>query len=261
LAIFLLVAACFSGNLSGQQNDARLDAVRKYVLETDYPEVFGTDHYKTRIDGVLDADIENDGSKEVVILFRPHYLQSAPILIYKVSSDLKVTRLTEGLAPGPIQPISGDYLDSHNLGMAVDFTFPKGSNTSEGMLKVAAKNGMNGLVVYDSFVHMDGRKGLPAFIDMRGIKVPSKQTNCSSFEFSPVKQIAAGHIQEDATHNYLAAWVGGEIYVYLIHGASDQGLLDKTLKVIPAPKGFGGFIAGQGLSYKTDDGTSLLTLR
>ena len=98
--------------------------------------------------------------------------------------------MTEGLAPGPLQKVSGDYLDSHNLGMGVDFEIQGENATPEKVLQIAAKSGMSGLVAYDSFFHMDGRTGSPSFIDMRGIKLLTKKHDCASFEFSRVKQIA-----------------------------------------------------------------------
>lgn len=244
-----------------QQADARLEALKKYVLEKDYPEVFGKDHYKTRIEDVLDVDVDNDGSKEFVVLYHPHYRQSAPIVIYKVGADLKVTRIPEGLAPGPVQAVSGEYLDAHTLGQAVDFEVSGGKATPESILNAMKRGGMNGLVVYDAFFHMDGRTGSPWFIDMRGTKLPTKAHDCASFEFSRVKQFAAGHLREDDSQNYLAVWVGGEIYVYLIHGMSNDMMLNKKLWVIKAPDGFNGFEAGQGLTYKTGATTAVLTLK
>jgi len=264
-----VLIAMFCGFLCSafaQQKSVRLEAVRKYILERDYPEVFGSTNYKTRIMGVLDVDVDNDGDNEVVVLFHPHYRQSAPVLIYKVTTELKISRIAEGLAPGPLQPLTGDYLDSHTLGQAVDFEIKDDKSATaktspEEVLKTASKNHLNGFVIYDSFYHMDGRTGLPYLIDMRGVSVPSNKHDCSSFEFSQVKQIAAGHLREDAGKNYLAAWVGDEIYVYLITGVSDQGLLDKKKWVVKVPHGFGGFLPDQGLTYKTDTGTETLTLR
>jgi hypothetical protein len=261
LALFLFVSSSLFGCAFGQQSNPRLEVVKKYILEKDYPEVFGTDHYKTRIEGFLDVDVDNDGSREIVVLYFPHYRQSAPIVIYKISSDLKVTRVTEGLAPGPLQELSGDYLDSHTLGMAVDFEIPAEKITPEQLMQIMTKNGMNGFVFYDSFYHLDGRTGSPSIIDMRNVKVPSNKHDCESFEFSKVKQIAAGHLREDSTQNYLAAWVGDEIYVYLIRDVSNDGLLNKKLWVIKAPQGFNGFETGQGLTYKTDAATAVLTLK
>ena len=261
---FTLISLSLSlsvGYAVAQQDESRLEAAKKYILENDYPEVFGTDQYKTRIEGILDVDIDNDGSREIVILYFPHYRQSASIVIYKISPELKVSRVTEGLAPGPLQKVSGEYLDSHNLGMAVDFEIPAGSFTPEDVLQIASKSGMFGLVAYDSFFHMDGRHGPPSFIDMRGVSLPSAKHDCESFEFSHVKQIAAGHLREDSTQNYLAAWVGDEIYVYLIRGVSKEGLLNKKPSVIKAPHGFKGFEPGQGLNYKTEAETELLTLK
>jgi len=261
LAVFLLVSSLHIGCVYGQQNNARLDAVKNYVLEKDYPEVFGKDQYKTRIEGVLDVDVDNDGSPEIVVLYSPHYRQSATVLIYKIDANLKVTRVAEGLAPGPLQKVSGDYLDAHNLGMAVDFEIPGGDAKPEALLKIAATSGMNGLVVYDLFSHMDGRSGSPSFLDMRGVEIPSKKHDCASFEFSKVKQIAVGHLREDSSQNYLAAWVGDEIYVYSIHGVSPDGLINKKLWVIKAPPGFGGFDQNHGLTYKTETTTAVLTLK
>lgn len=259
-AILLLLSSSLVGYAFGQQTNPRLEAVRKYILEEDYPEVFGKTDYKTRIENVLDVDIDNDGAKEIVIQYFPHYRQSAPIIIYKIDSAMKVTRVTEGLAPGPLQKLSSDYLDSHNLGMAVDFEISGGKSDPEAILQTAEKTGMGGLVAYDSFFHMDSRKGPVSYIDMRGVKLPGKH-DCSEFEFSRVRQIAVGHLREDPKMNYLAAWVGDEIYVYLIRGISDQGLLDKKLWVIKAPHGFTGFEPNQGLVYKTETGEAVLTLK
>jgi hypothetical protein len=261
LTLFLSLSSSFSGFIFGQQSDPRLEAVKKYILEKDYPEVFGTDHYKTRIEGFLDDDVDNDGSSEIVIQYFPHYRQSAPIVIYKIGPDLKVTRVAEGLAPGPLQKLSGDYLDSHTLGMAVDMEVPSGKVTPETVMQIMTKSGMNGLVIYDSFYHIDGRKGFPSAIDMRGVKLLTKDHDCASFEFSRVKQIAVGHLREDTSNNYLAAWVGDEIYVYLIRGISDEGMLNKKLWITKTPQGFKGFERDQGLTYKTETATVVLTLK
>jgi hypothetical protein len=251
----LLVFGLKTGN--AQDGDVRLKAVQAFILEKDYPEVFANSPYKTRVQAVLDADVDNDGKREVIVLFFPHFRQSASILIYKVDSDLKVSRVTEGLAPGPLQAISGDYLDSHESGNAVDFEIP-GSLDFEKVLKVAGSSQMGGLVAYDVFYHMDGRSGAPFFVDMRGAKLPSKSHDCASFEFSRVKQIAVGAVQDDPSRNYLAAWVGNDIYVYLITGISANGLLDKKVWIVPAPNGFKGFEPGKGLTYGTDAGMALL---
>jgi hypothetical protein len=261
LALFLLFCCSLFGCAFAQQDEQRLEAFKKYLLEKDYPEVFGNAHYRTRVEGFLDVDVDNDGLKEFVVLYHPHYRQSPPIVIYKITPDLKVSKVAEGLAPGPLQEVSGDYLDAHNLGMAVDFEIQGGNGKPEEVLKIMTASGINGLVAYDSFYHSDGRSGTPSFIDMRGVKMPTKNHDCESFEFSTVKQIAVGHLREDSTNNYLAAWVGDEIYVYLIRGISNQGMLNKKLWVIKAPQGFNGFEKDQGLTYKTESATAVLTLK
>ena len=57
---------------SARAQEPRLDALKKFILEKDYSEVFGTDEYKTRIENVLDVDVDNDGVKELVVLYFPH---------------------------------------------------------------------------------------------------------------------------------------------------------------------------------------------
>ena len=91
--------------------------------------------------------------------------------------------------------------------------------------------------------------------------MPPKKLDCDLFEFSRVKQIAVGHLLEDSSRNYLAAWVGDEIYVYLIRGVSNEGMLDKKLWAIKTPPGFQGFETGKGLAYKAGTATAVLTLK
>jgi hypothetical protein len=95
---------------------------------------------------------------------------------------------------------------------------------------------------------------------MRDAELPSDARDCSSFEFSRIRQMAAGHLREDWSNNYLAAWAGDEIYVYLIRGISSEGILDKKVWVLKVPTGFKNFMPGQVLVYKTTMGTARLNL-
>src|SRR2546427_246981 len=115
-----LVAAVVSAQ--EEQSPRDLAALQKHIVEKDYPELFGSTAYRTKIEKILNVDLDRDGNRELVVLFAPHYRQSAPIVIYRLSKTLEVTRVKEGLAPGPLVPLSGAYLDSHSLGQGVDFT-------------------------------------------------------------------------------------------------------------------------------------------
>jgi len=76
-------------------------SVQKYIIEKDYPEVIGGQHYKTRIESALIADLANDGHKQVIIQYFCHYRQSALIVIYQVDGETgQVARVMEGLTPG-----------------------------------------------------------------------------------------------------------------------------------------------------------------
>jgi hypothetical protein len=260
---FLAIILLSGSKLAAQaENYATVEALKHYLLEKGDPEYFGDTHYHVRIENVLDIDIDNDGKRELVVHLYPHYRQSASVLIYKVSPKSEFTRVTEGLAPGPLQKVSGDYLDSHWTGLAADFTMGQGrgnpENVRQAFLMAFGKSG--GLVSYHSFFHVDMRKGPASYIDMGNVELPSHARDCSSFEFSKVRQIAAGQLLEDSSKNYLAAWVGNEIYVYLIRGISSRGTLDKTLRIVKAPADFKGFIPGQGLAYRTGLETTLLSI-
>jgi hypothetical protein len=170
---------------------------------------------------------------------------------------MHVARVAEGLAPGALQPISGDYLDSHSMVMAADFTINGKSNdpdTRKLLLDQAMTSDGGGLVIYKNFVHRDFRSGPLAYLDMTDVKMPQSRDTCEKFEFSRVRQIAAGTLQGDVP-TCLCAWVGDEIYIYLIKAFLGNGLIDKQLWIRKAPVGFGGFIEGRGLSWKTQSGS------
>lgn len=231
------------------------EAVRKYILESDYPEVLQGTHYRTRIENLIIADVDNDGRNDVTVQFLPHYRQSATVVFYRVSESTEVTRVVEGLAPGPLQAISGDFLDSHVLGLGVDFSIADSQGSAEAgdTARKLALGHFGGLVAYASFFHADARAGKGAFIDLTHIQDLPESRSCESFEFSRTREIAVGKLK-GRNQNYLAAWVGNEIYIYLIRAFRDDGLLDKKSWVRRAPSGFQGFKPGKGLAYVTASG-------
>ena len=108
-------------NAMVQVRPPEIEAVRKFLLDKEYPELFDKP-YRTKIENAVRADLDGDGALEVVLHVMPHYRQSATIVIFRVDKELVVTRLKEGLAPGPLVPLSGTFLDSHSIGHAVDLT-------------------------------------------------------------------------------------------------------------------------------------------
>jgi hypothetical protein len=101
--LILILCICLSFCVASVHAQApsgdRLEVFKKYLLEKDYPEVF-KEPYRARIENILDVDVDNDGVKELVVHFQPHFRQSPSIIIYKVSPKLELTRVTEALAPG-----------------------------------------------------------------------------------------------------------------------------------------------------------------
>lgn len=238
---------------------SKVEAVRQHILGSDYPELFGDNSYETQVVNVVVADFDNDGSSDVIVHFTPHFRQSAPIILYNVSDDLEVTRVVEGIAPGLLQEFSGELLDSHPLGMAVDFSIPGEESNSSAHKKMinSGISSFGGFVAYRDFFHADSRDGSSYFIDMTHIlDIPDSRT-CESFEFSQVRQLAVGPLAGES-ENYLAAWVGDEIWIYRIESVSDDGLLEKNIWIQDAPHGFTGFAPGAGLTLSTEMGESFV---
>lgn len=261
-AISLVALALAVGMVIASAQESRLprevEAVRKHILEKDYPERFGSTSYRTKIENVLVTDLDRDGSPEVVVLFVPHYRQSAPIVIYRVAKDLQVTRVAEGLAPGPLVALSGAYLDSHTAGQAADFTVESKDKPidHDQMRQAVFKSGFGGIVEYKTFFHADGRSGQRAYVDMTHVALPRGRDNCNDFEFSRVDEIATGALSSEPNQVHLAARVGSELWLYHVEAFLPNGLMRKTFTVEKTPEDFVRFVAGRGhiLMYQTRSG-------
>ncbi|HAS53034.1 MAG: hypothetical protein A2X56_12085 [Nitrospirae bacterium GWC2_57_13] len=230
--LFGIIIGFLPATVAAKELPPKVAAVQKFLLDQDYPEVFGEQHYRIKVEDAIVADIDDDGKEEVLLLVKPHYRQSPTILFFKVSKNMKVTRVMEGLAPGPLVPISGDYLDSHTLGMGIDLTVAGMENDIEKRkqaVSIALKE-MGGVVEYRNFIHTDGRTGKPpVYIDMTHLKAP-KNATCEAFEFSTVDAMQVGS-KDDGSGNYLLALVGKELYVYKIKKITADGFLQKTLAI------------------------------
>lgn len=216
----------------------RFQAAMDYLLDKDYPELFANKPYRMRPTGFDIGDLDGDGVDEIVVSFNPHYLQSPTVMIFKVDNKMKVTRIKEGLAPGPLVPVTGDYLDSHVLGEGVDFTVDKKSMADQKMrqsLILAAVKTMGNIVAYKNFMHSDTRKGKGMYIDMQHITNLPKDKTCESFQFSEVKQIKIGR-KKGEKNGYILAVVGDKAYIYQIKRFRSDGLIDKSLKIVPFGK-------------------------
>lgn len=232
LALLVTWGAAFAVELS-----PKVEAVKQYLLKDDYPELFGDKPYRMKVKNIIEADLDDDGEDEVIFHVTPHYLQSPTIIIFKVSKDLKVARVIEGLAPGPLVALTSDFIDSHTLGEAVDFTIGKEQSNPakrKEVVKLSLEK-MGGVVEYRNFIHMDGRKGKGSYIDMTNLAKPPAKENCEAFEFSMPEAITV-MAKKDGSGNYLLAHVGKSMYAYKIHKIREDGFLEKTLTVTSVEK-------------------------
>jgi hypothetical protein len=247
ILLLAVIAAGFSAAspLPAEDLPPELEAVKKYIMEEEYPELFGDQPYRTKMENALIVDLDGDGQDEVVALFHPHYRQSPFIVIYLISKKNKATRVREGLAPGDLVPVSGDYLDSHTLKIkdevqSIDFDIgeQQGDPQMRAKMRDSALDKEVSLVEYRTFFHMDGRKGKGTYVDMTHVSNLPREKTCDSFEFARVKSISAGHVLKDKKRNYLAASVQKKLWIYRIDGISEKGILDKKLWIVPQPAGF-----------------------
>ncbi len=182
--LLVLLLAIQTPSFSNSTNP-RFKAVQDYLLNgEDYLELFKDEPYRIQVNGVAIGDLNSDAEDEVVLMIKPHYLQSPTIIIFQVDDEMNVSRVVEGLAPGPLQPISGEYLDSHTLGQAVDFNFEKEGRKVERNEKLVDDiiNQFGGVVEYENWFHTDGRSGTKMYIDMRHVKVPENMNHCEYFD-------------------------------------------------------------------------------
>lgn len=217
-----------------EEMDPRVKAVQDYITKKDdYPELFKDKPYRIKVSDIKIGDLDGDGIDEVVVAVNPHYQQSPTILIFQVNKKLKVTRVIEGLAPGPLIPVSGDQIDSHTLGLGVDFSVSgkNGKPINREFIDITMKQ-FKGVVAYKSFIHADHRSGYGMYIDMKHIESVPKKDNCEAFEFSTVEEIMIARRDGDDT-NWLVAKIGDALYAYKIRKITKEGFLDKTMKIFP----------------------------
>lgn len=257
----ILLLLIWSGWALPSNYPPEIIALQDYLLHQDYPELFGDKAYRLEIRNILISDVDGDGYTEMVVHYQPHYRQSPTIVFYQLSGNFEVTRVIEGLAPGKLVPVSKQYNDSHMVGSGIDFTGSDSTGSSsftrETLVKFLQLNGFGNYVLYQNFVHVDGRSHTsgPTFVDMEHLIQSEDTVDCEYFEFEPVREISmavADGIQ------YLAAWVGSQLYLYHIAGFTEQGLIDKEWAEYSVPNDFSGFVSGETIELVNQDQSLLL---
>ena len=214
--------------------EKEIKIVRDYILNEEYPEVFNDKKYRISIIDFKIFDIDLDGFNEVIVAFKPHYFQTPTLQIFRVNKEQKVTRITEGLAPGPLVKRGDYFLDSHSLGLAVDIKVKKGKENKLSIGKTAiSTTKMKMAVDYKNFTHIDYRNSLPMYVDMTHIDPFDDNDNCSNLEFSMIDRIFVGYKETETKKGFIAAVIKDKAYVYTINNISEDGYIDKEIEIIP----------------------------
>jgi hypothetical protein len=225
-----------------------------YLIKKDFPESFNDVGHHFRPVSWAISDMDNDGITEVFLQTFPHYRQSPTITILQVHKLDSVSRITEGLAPGHLIPVSpvDNYIDTHTTGTAIDMQLGESNPDKVKLFAISSiKEGMSP-VLYKNFIHTDKRDGKPTLLDLRYLDGFMKENTCEHFQFPQPESIAAGKVSGKA-NKFFVAQVGSKLFCYEIKGFEANGWINKMVTIRDKPKDFkrfkeeGGFIKYQTL--------------
>jgi hypothetical protein len=227
--------------VEARRDPPEVEAVLRYAVGPDHPEVAFGREYPLRVRGFGVRDIDGDGVTDVVLWTDPHLLQSPTLTLYSVDESGTVTRAIEGLVPGPLVPATGALADTHVMGLGVDF--PVGAVPGDGaadITQLAQKSLGRGLhtVLYRDFLHTDGRGGQRGYVDLSRADPLGTDRICGTFEFAPIESLAVGSLREDREGGYVVAATSGRLYLYRIDAIRPDGLLEKQTWVVDQPPGY-----------------------
>lgn len=227
---------------AGKPTDSKvMREIIDYFINQEYPEVINGKRYKVKAKGVVTGDINGDGREEVFLALRPHYRQMPSIIIFTRNKNRKLHRVKEGLAPGPLMPITGDYIDSHVLRYGIDITVKQNRNGEPPPAREIAEIGMQQkmhVVVYKKFNHMTLYEDNGGYIDMTHQNKYLDQESCGKFEFADLDGMKIGRLSNGGKRNYLVTVAANELNFYRIDGFTNNGFLEKQLWISPAPRNF-----------------------
>jgi|GEM_PF-3621699 hypothetical protein len=241
-AIFLCLALTYQ-SFGQTMNDqpADLQKVFNYILKTEYLELFG-DSSSTHRFRLLDwaiADIDGDKKTEVFLLIHPYYGETAPIQVYQLDADGKVSRIREALAPG--QPVvrSKECLSTHASGHGMDMTVEANANNIKRRRFVEAgmKHGMT-MIEFPRFFHSDHRSSIGGgYVDLTHSTFRLEDTSCEAVQLARPSSIKVGQIK-GRSGKYLGVIVNKELWLYRITRIVDGTFIDKDVTIIKLPKDF-----------------------
>ena len=220
-----------------QAPDSTVLAGVRAAVEREPIEAFGAERGAVQVRGIQLLDIDGDGTPEAFVWLSPSFRQTPTILVYAYTAGTGAHRLSESLAPGQLQPVSGRSRDPHTLGRALDMTIGSGKAPLDTLkfLSTAATKGMS-VVWYRTFVHADFRDGFATFTDLTDRVLPASDINtCGGFEFSQVDGLFAGRLAGDTVHRYLVALTTRDVTIYHFTGLGPQARLAKQTWMRPRP--------------------------
>ncbi len=213
---------------AGLPRDTTVVGAVRATAEREPVEAFGQVAGFVRVRDIALLDIDGDGSPEAFVWIEPKVRQTPTILAYSYDQQRGARRLLEGLVPGRLQPVSGQFVDDHTMGFGVDMVVGENGKPVDFDRLIAAgvEHGMS-LVRYRTFIHADGRKGFVSFVDLSDRALPTPDTKtCRDFEFSSVDALAAGALSGSTTR-YLIVLTTKDITIYRFRAIRPNGTFDK----------------------------------
>ncbi|GAA6134941.1 hypothetical protein NBRC116188_17310 [Oceaniserpentilla sp. 4NH20-0058] len=208
-----------------------IQLVQDYILNTEYPEVFNEEKYRISVSNFKIIDLDFDNQNDVVVSYKPHYTQSPTIVLFKIDENKKVTRVTEGFAPGPLVQRGDYFLDPHSTDKAIDIQVKEEKKDSLiGAISLKSTK-FTMAIDYPNFTHLDMREGFKSYINLTHVNEFVTESNCYQFEFSYIENMFVGYIEGEKKEPFISSIIGEKMYTYIIHNIDKEGFINKSIEV------------------------------